>query len=453
MATGSSSLMQRLRTRTLPQYRRWGSLAVALVMGASLLVNSPPAYAQVELPPGLMPVPSTSGGSVPALPPPLESPPLSNGAPSSQTPPSLQDTRPQPVRSQDSALRPNAAASLVGQGVGPGGNNQLPSGAGQVYVNYDLRPYTGYLSKADRPHQAVVDWVLRDTGTDMWFTEPFGYLSANRDTLTVYHTPEVHQVVRDVVDKFVAGSKDPQAMGLRVLTIGSPNWRTRAVHLMEHVNVGSPGVQAWLVTKENAALLLAQLRQRTDTREIQSLDIAMYNGQAESLDSTRRRNYVRSIRPAPAGWPPYEPETGEIEEGYRLEISPLLNVDGATLDCVIRASIDQVEKLVPVDLDLPLPNGQVHRARVQVPQVASWRLHERFRWPMDRVLVLSCGVIASPDRPQSSLPLINIDSLTGQTAGRADALLFIEFKGRASENLPLGTRVASPNATFNRGRY
>jgi hypothetical protein len=208
-----------------------------------------------------------------------------------------------------------------------------------------------------------------------------------------------------------------------------------------------------LVTKENAALLLAQLRQRNDTREVQSLDIAMYNGQAESLDSTRRRNYVRNVRPAPAGWPPYEPETGEIEEGYRLEISPLINIDGSTLDCVIRASIDQVEKLVPVDLDLPLPNGQVHRARVQVPQVASWRLHERFRWPMDRVLVLSCGVIASPDRPQSSVPLINIDSITGQTAGRADALLFIEFKGKASENLPLGTRVANPNGTFNRGRY
>ena len=334
-----------------------------------------------------------------------------------------------------------------------GGSWEVPSAAGQKTVEFDLRGYTGYLPNHERPHQAIVDWVLRDTGTDMWFTEPFGFMNGNRETLTVYHTDEVQQVVKNVVDKFVAGEKEPVALGLRVLTVGSPNWRTRAVALMEHVTVSSPGVQAWLVSKENAAILLAQLRSRTDTREVQALDIAIYNGQAESLTSTRRRNYVRNIRPAPAGWPPYEPETGQVEEGYKLEISPLLNLDGTTLDCVLRADIDQVEKLVPVDLDLPLPNGQLHRARVEVPQVASWRLHERFRWPKDRVLVLSCGVVASPDRPQSSLPLLNLESLTGQSAGRADALLFVQFKGRADKNIPVGSRVVSPTTGFNRGRY
>lgn len=351
-----------------------------------------------------------------------------------------------------------AGAGLAGTGnsTTSGANispNGLPSEAGQTLKTYDLRPYTGYLTKLDYPHQAIVDWVLRDTGNDMWFSEPFGFLNSNRDRLVVYHTPEIQAVVQNVVDKFVAGSKDPQAIGLRVVTIGNPNWRQRAVPLMEHVNVATPGVQAWLVTKENAALLLSQLRTRSDAKEVQSLDIALYNGQTESLVSTRRRNYVRNIRPAQTGWPPYHPEMGEVAEGYQLEISPLLNTDGQTLDCVIRADIDQVEKLVPVDLDLPLPNGQLHRARVEVPQVTSWRLHERFRWPVDRVLVLSCGVIASPDRPQAMVPILNLESLTGQTAGRADALLFVEFKGRAAENIPMGTRVVSPSTSFNRGRY
>ncbi len=415
------------------------SLAVVTVIIGVTQLAVLPAAGQFTQPGGLTPVPGP-GETVP--PPATSLPPTGSAGGAGNTPPSLQD-----------APRNYANGGLSGRSGSQSGPRELPSGAGQFSTTYDLTPYTGYLTKSDRPHQAVVDWILRDTGTDMWFTEPFGYLNANRDSLTVYHTQEIQGVVRDVVDKFTAGTKDPQAIGLRVLTIGSPNWRSRAVALMEHVNVESPGVQAWLVTKENAAILLAQLRQRSDTREIQAIDMAMYNGQSEKLDSTRRRNYVRNVRPAPAGWPPYEPETGEIEEGYRLEISPLLATDGVTLDCVVNASIDQVEKLVPVDLDLPLPNGQMHRARVQVPQIASWRLHERFRWPVDRVLVLSCGVIASPDRPQSSIPLLNLDSITGQTAGRADALLFIEFKGRASENLPLGPRVANPNATFTRGRY
>jgi hypothetical protein len=447
---------------------RWCKAILAVMTLASFLLQSK-TWAQFETPSGFRPVPTEPPATEPpATEPPATEPPATEQRGPSTNPATNPATDPPSIgTTQGGSSRgtstPGTAAPLrqtaPSQGLSPQGGitatsgSSLPNSANQIYKEFDLRPYTGYLTDKARPHQAIVDWILRDTGTDMWFTEPFGFMNANRDSLTVYHTEEIQRVVRDVVDKFVAGSKDPQAIGLRVMTVGSPNWRTRAVSLMEHVNVSSPGVQAWLVTKENAALLMAQLRQRSDTKEVQALDVIMHNGQSESLTSSRRRNYVRNVRPAPLGWPPYEPETGEVEEGYKLEISPLLNTDGVTLDCVIQANIDQVEKLVPVDLDLPLPNGQMHRARIEVPQMASWRLHERFRWPVDRVLVLSCGVIASPDRPQSSIPLLKLESLTGQTAGRADALLFVEFRGKASQNLPVGTSVASPNATFTRGRY
>ncbi|QEG43522.1 hypothetical protein [Roseimaritima ulvae] len=335
------------------------------------------------------------------------------------------------------------------------GGGQLPQESGQEYRQYDLRPYTGYLTKHDRPEQAIIDWVLRETGTDAWFSEPFGFMNANRDSLAVYHTPEMHAVVADVVDRFVAGTTDPQVFSLRVMTVGNPNWRSRVHPLMQHVTVQSPGVQAWLLTKENAAIVVSMLRQRTDTREVQAVDVVTYNGQTEKLASTRGRNFVRNIRPAvnPLAWPPYEPETGEVQEGYQLELSPLLSQDGLAIDCVIQANIDQVDKLLPVDLDLPLPSGQTHRARIEVPQVVSWRLHERFRWPSDMVLLLSCGVVASPDRPQSSVPLLNLNMLTGQTAGRADALMFVEFRGNATSNLIRAPQVADlPRTSTAAGR-
>ncbi|QEF96772.1 hypothetical protein Mal15_08020 [Stieleria maiorica] len=362
------------------------------------------------------------------------------------TPPSLQN---QP------AAAPSRPTPLPGGGQAGGGGN-LPQTAGQEHRVYDLRPYTGYLTNHDRPEQAIVDWVLRETGTDVWFTSPFGFLNADRDQLSVYHTREMHEVVSGIVDRFVAGEKDPQVLSLKVMTVGNPNWRSRAHLLMQHVNVDSPGVQAWLLSKENAALVLNLLRQRTDTRQVQALDLITYNGQTEKLASTRGRNYVQNVKPAATGWPPYEPETGEIQEGYRLEISPLLSVDGSAIDCVIKASIDQVDQLKPVELDLPLPNAQVHRTKIDVPQVVSWRLHERFRWPSDMVLLLSCGVIASPERPQAALPLLNLEMLTGTTAGRADALMFIEFRGRASENLtttPLVPQISAGYGAPNRGRY
>lgn len=365
-------------------------------------------------------------------------------AAAAETPPSLQ----QNVAPQPTAVPRSGAAAPVARSQG----GQLPRESGQEYREYDLRPYTGYLTKEDRPHQSIVDWVLRETGTDVWFTEPFGFFTADRDTLSVYHTPEMHAVVADVVDRFVASSTDPQVISLRVMTVGNPNWRARAHMMMQHVSVESPGVQAWLLTKENAAMLLSMLRQRTDAREVQAVDLITYNGQTKQLSSMRGRNFVRNFRPAATGWPPYEPETAEVQEGYRLELSSLLGRDGGTIDCVIRADIDQVDKLVPVDLDLPLPSGQTHRARIEVPQVVSWRLHERFRWPTDMVLLLSCGVVASPDRPSPTVPLLNLDMLTGTTAGRADALLFVEFRGRAVGNLSVPQVAGAPGA-FNNRRY
>lgn len=355
---------------------------------------------------------------------------------------------------QNPSAPPNRSTSLPGGQAGGGGS--LPQTAGQEHRVYDLRPYTGYLKQHDHPQQAIVDWVLRETGTDVWFTSPFGFLNADRDQLSVYHTREMHEVVNGIVNRFVAGEKDPQVLSLRVMTVGNPNWRSRAHSLMQHVNVDSPGVQAWLLSKENSALVLNLLRQRTDTRQIQMMDLVTYNGQTQKLASTRGRNYVQNVKPAATGWPPYEPETGEIQEGYQLEISPLLSVDGASIDCVINAKIDQVDQLKPVELDLPLPNAQVHRAKIDVPQVVSWRLHERFRWPSDMVLLLSCGVIASPERPQAAVPLLNMEMFTGTTAGRADALMFIEFRGRASDNLtsaPMTPQISTGLGSPNRGRY
>ncbi|MEL7337642.1 MAG: hypothetical protein AAFN70_15730, partial [Planctomycetota bacterium] len=245
----------------------------------------------------------------------------------------------------------------------------------------------------------------------------------------------------------------------RVMTVGNPNWRTNTNHLMQHVPVQSPGVQAWLMTKENAALVLAAIRNRSDARQVHALDLVMNNGQTEQLTSTRGRNYVRSMARTQTGWPPYEPETGQVQEGYTLGVSPLLEPDTDAIDCAISANITQVEKLLPVSIDLPLPSGQLHRARVEVPQVITWKLDERFRWPRDMVLLLSCGVVASPDRGGSGVPILDplLDSLSGQSAGRADALLFVEYRGRASENLSTATMptrsARGSGGGYNHGRY
>ena len=130
-------------------------------------------------------------------------------------------------------------------------SGQLPRDANQEYVEYDLRPYTEHLKRVDKPEMAVVDWVLRATGDqNVWFSKPFGFMSADRSALSVYHTPAIHAGVKKLVDRFVHGPTDAQVLRLRLMTVANPNWRARALPLIQDFKSESPGIQAWLVTKE-----------------------------------------------------------------------------------------------------------------------------------------------------------------------------------------------------------
>jgi hypothetical protein len=300
----------------------------------------------------------------------------------------------------------------------------LPNEHGQVWREYDISPYTLRVRDVAKPEQAIVDWILRETGTEVWFTEPLGILSASSTLLRVYHTPEMHDRVRSIVEQFVGGDVEAHALGLRLMTVGSPNWRVRALALLKPVDVKSPGVEAWLLSRENAAALGEQLKSRADFREHSAPHVEIANGQSQTLVRTQPRQYVRGVQ-LKREFPFYDSIPGKIDEGYSLEISPLLSLDGQTMEAAITCSVDQLEKLVPLTVDVPA-GGQNQRVQIQVPQMVSWRLAERFRWPANEVLLLSCGVVASP--APGATGILSMLSPLGISGNRADALLMIEHR-------------------------
>ena len=46
---------------------------------------------------------------------------------------------------------------------------ELPRTAGQVWRAYDISPFTKRFPAESRPQQEIIDWILRETGTDLWF--------------------------------------------------------------------------------------------------------------------------------------------------------------------------------------------------------------------------------------------------------------------------------------------
>ncbi|MEZ6098251.1 MAG: hypothetical protein R3E01_04700 [Pirellulaceae bacterium] len=314
------------------------------------------------------------------------------------------------------------------------GTGTLPNDDGQVWREYDITGFTDRI-QGERSEQAIVDWILRETGTEAWFADPVGLLSANRQVLRVYHTPQMQQVVANIVDRFVRKEASTYAFGVRLCTVSSPNWRTKAFSRLRAVPVQTPGVEAWLLSKEDAAIVLADLRKRTDYREHNTPNLLIYNGHSQELSHKSPMAYVRSVNPQGAGWPTQNLEMGQVEVGYRMALSPLLSLDERTIDAVIKVESSQVEQLTPVAIPVPTMANPNQQVQIQVPQTSSWRLHERFRWPADQVLLVSCGVVASPSPEGGRRGALGVG--VNRDAPRADALLFLEGKGGVpSRNLP-----------------
>lgn len=340
---------------------------------------------------------------------------------------------------------PQEPIAKVKEGIG----GSLPSEQGQVWREYDITPYTQRISNTKKPEQAIVDWIFRETGYEIWHSDGVAVLAADNRSLRVYHTPAVHATVTDVVDRFVNTEVESHAFGVRVITVDHPSWRAKADRVLKPIPVQTPGVQAWLLAKEDATFLIAELRKQTDFREHSSPHLLVNNGQSSVVAATRPRTYVRRIVPRPEVFPGFEAEMGQIDEGFSLEFSPLLSRDHRMIDAAIKCNIDQVEKLIPVALDVPTPVSQRQRTQVDVPQQTQFRLHERFRWPAEQVLIIDAGVVpvpvpTDPGLLQMALPM--------SASPRANLLIFLEGKGRLGQ-APTVTGATARMPDAYRGRY
>ena len=378
------------------------------------------------------------------------------GQPAGTVPPNF------PAPSQQGAGPPPGATHDIGP-IPPGpprvtrvrdGDGSLPNSAGQVWKEYDIRPYVDRMQGIANPEQTIIDWVLRETGTKAWFGRPVGIMNADATTLRVYHTPQQQAIVGNVVERFVRADHQHVGISVHLVTIGSPNWRTQALKLMQPITTQTPGLDAWLLTRENAAVLASQIRSRVDYREHNSDDMTILSGQSHTLMRRIPKSFSKSIVATPTAAPGYQIVRGEVKEGFDMTISPLVSLDGQQMEAVIDCRVDQMEKLSSINVEVPPPARGL--AQVDIPQITSWRLHERFHWPMDQVLLVSRGVVAMPGLQRPDITNLPAVITSNGKAPRAEALLFIvcrQLSGTnvsAAQNGQQGARAAQTNY---HGRY
>lgn len=282
----------------------------------------------------------------------------------------------------------------------PGSNlpAQIPSDLGQVWKTYDLKPFVEATGPESEKH--VVDWILQETGYPAWHGTAPASLSAADGKLSCFHTPEMQTRVAEIVERFVGEADKPHRFTVRVLGLDGPAWRGEARPALQPIPTATPGVQAWILPRENAAAVVARLRSRSDATELPTGPVQAGNGLPAVLTGGRKQEYVQDYAQTPTAWPGWQPQRSACDEGLAIELHPLVSGDGSVVDAVFKCRIDQIERMAQVSLPAPAGGPPV---AAQVPQVAAVRIGERFRWPASHTLVVALGLVPWPVPAQNGV--------------------------------------------------
>ncbi len=275
---------------------------------------------------------------------------------------------------------------------------QVPADVGQVWKTYDIAAFVKQAGAGSE--KQVVDWVLQETGYAAWHGASPASLSATPEKLSCFHTPEMQARVEEIVGRFVAEADTPHRFSVRVLSFTGPAWRADARPVLRPIPAATPGVQAWIMSREDAAVLLGRLKARGDCQELPTGPVLAGNGLPAVLSGGRKLPYVQDIAPRPDAWPGWQMQNAAFDEGFLLDVHPLLSADGSFVDAVLRCRIDLVEKLAPVPV--PAPAAGAGRVQVEVPQVAAVRIGERIRWPATQTLLVGIGLVPWPVPAQNT---------------------------------------------------
>ena len=301
----------------------------------------------------------------------------------------------------------------------------------------------------------MTDWILRDTGYEVWHGSPLGILSVTPKTIRVYHTPQMQARIAAMVRRFTGTQAEMYAFGLRVISIGSPDWRTRSQKTLRPVITQSTGIQAWVLRREEAAVLLGDLRRRSDYREHGSPHLLIHNGQSNVVSLMRPKNFLQDVSIQNGAWTSgFQQQMGQIDEGFALEFSPLLSEDTKTIDAAIKCSMTNVEKLHSVEIELPQTGGPQPRTKIEVPQLTQFQFNERFRWPTDQVLLIAMSMVPAPIASGGTTTVTEF--FTGKR-DRVEMLVMIESRPQtptaAAATTAQPIRQAQREARSYHGRY
>jgi hypothetical protein len=286
-----------------------------------------------------------------------------------------------------------------------------------VWRNYNLAAYTTRLNGVAHPEQAVVEWVLKQTGPETWHGEDPAVLSASRGRLRVFHRSDVQDDVAEIVDRFTRPVQPHVSMRVQFITTSDLNWRNGLVHLMKPAAVGPDGQHVWLIAPEDLSLIRNRLKLDRQPGPVNQRLLAN-NGQPTTIETSQTVNYISGLDLNNGSYLAYQPIIARLIEGIKATLTPLWTADGSAIDLDVKVTTRQVKKLHYAQNAAPLRSGSQETV-VQVPEVSATSLEQTLNWPVSQVLLISAGV--QPTKGNPGRGPLNFSS------GTAEILIFAEL--------------------------
>ena len=292
----------------------------------------------------------------------------------------------------------------------------LPSEAGQFWMVYDLTPYTSLYPNLPNPEQAIVSWILQDTGKDFWFKEPFGVISADKNKLYVYHTAAVQQYISNVLDRFMDTEKKNIVFQIQIFLLDTPDWRTKTASMLHPYPVSRQEISGWILAKADVPAFLQAISKRSDYTELNASRSDVPNTELFGwVLPAQERTYVRDIQVAASSPQGYVSDVHKIDEGYRFEATPLVSTNGEQAEILFSCSSTVVGQTLPVPLKIPTASAPRQILNAETPQIAHTELTDKVSFPLDQAFLLDLGMVPMPEEASADKPL----SLSGIVSGRS----------------------------------
>lgn len=288
----------------------------------------------------------------------------------------------------------------------------------KAWTEYDISGYTRRFSPADKPEEAIREWILKDTGEPVWHGGEVASLSVSPTKVTVYHTPAVQEQVAKLIGRFVWYMPGEFNARIRVVSARHVHWRKELLPRLQPAIQGEPGREAWFIDRADATLLVAEFDNAWQNQLLADREFRVVNGQtAQAFWPGKKSEYIRTIsveKSSDGGLSPYSsfrPTVEQTQDGVEVSFSPLIARDAATIEVDLKIKARKLSAAREVRLDAP------GRPKVDVPEVATADFKARLLLPPGKLILCSLGLVPSiqnhrglfgRDRPEELLLLLEI---------------------------------------------